>query len=75
MSLVGKIFKLPANRQRAHDEYFKVERENFGILVCTMLVPDRPHHKITNLICDPSELQDAEEITTKEYLEAMEKTA
>ena len=40
-----------------------------------MLVPDRPHHKITNLVCDPSELQDAEEITTKEYLEAMEKTA
>ena len=71
MSLVGKIFKLPANRQRAHDEYFKVERENFGILVCTMLVPDRPH----NLVCDPSELQNAEEITTKEYLEAMEKTA
>lgn len=50
MSLIGKIFKLPANRQRAHDEYFKVERENFGILVCTMLVPDRPHHKITNLV-------------------------
>lgn len=73
MSLVGKFFKLPANRQRAHDEYFKVERENFGILVCLMLVPDRPHHKVTNLTCDPSEFNEAEEITSEEYLNAVKK--
>lgn len=73
MSLVGKFFKLPENRQRAHDEYFKVERENFGILVCTMLVPNRPHHKRMNLTCDPSEFDNAEEITAEEYLEAAKK--
>lgn len=75
MSLLNKFFKLAADAHRAYSEYYEVIKEHPGLIVCKALIPDRPYMKESRRICDPSELAECREITTKEYLEAMEKTA
>lgn len=71
MSFLGKFFKLPKSKTRAYSEYYKVNREYNGILVCTMLVPNRPHMKKTSTFCDPTDFDGAEEISKEEYTEAL----
>lgn len=71
MALVNRFFKFPSSEKNSYDKFVHVTRENFGIIVCTLLVPKRPHTKKSTVIWDPSDLEGSVEISEADFQSAM----
>lgn len=71
MTLKGKYFMFPASDKETYNRFIHVKRENYGIIVCTLLVPERPHTKESTVLWDPSDLEGAVEIPESAYKKAL----